>query len=340
MKKIIFTIFFILSSIISHTQCNEKYEIKYTDGSIGNYTGCLGDNGTPEGLGININNNYTDEGTFNGALLNGSNCKRTYNDGSTYYGTFENGNIINGKFTLIGQGFKIEYNGDFYNFSFDGVGFLEQTQPNFRITQEGKFRNNKIFEGEEIIYKDRSTSTINYKNGLIENEKEVFNDGLEIISYYEDGRLKDEIRNDRNYYNPDDIIGDINFCTVNLKKDGDENTGIAYKIIMTIDDTSGEWLFDTGAQVTSIGKRMFERFVNEGITYKDLNRVVKTFGVGGEAKGKLIVLDNVKVGDYIVNNLIVKVSLQNNISLIGVDFLNKFRNIEWDMKKEELTIYK
>ena len=167
MKKIIFAIIFTLSSIIAHTQCNEKYEIKYTDGSIGNYTGCLGDNGTPEGLGINITNDYTDEGLFNGVVLNGPNCKRTFNDGLTYYGTFENGNIINGKYTRIGEGLKIEYNGDFYNNSFDGVGFFEQTQPNVRITQEGKFRNNKFFEGEEIIYMDKSTSTKIYKNGLI-----------------------------------------------------------------------------------------------------------------------------------------------------------------------------
>ena len=340
MKKIIFAIIFTLSSIIAHTQCNEKFEILYTDGSIGNYTGCLGDNGKPEGLGKNIHKNYTEEGNFNGGVLNGPKCKRTFNDGRTYYGTFEDGKFIKGKFTLIGEGYKVQYNGDFYNNSFDGDGFFEQTQPNYRMTQQGKFGNNKFFEGEEITYVDKYTSTKNYKNGLIENEKVIFNDGLVIISSYENGRIKDKIRNDKNYYNPEDIIGDNNFCTVNLKKEGDENKGIAYKIVMTIDDTNGEWVFDTGARLTSIGKRMFDRFVNEGVTYKDLNRVVKTFGIGGEAKGKLVVLDNVKVGDYIVNNLIVKVSLQNNISLLGIDFLNKFKNVEWDMKKEELKFYK
>ena len=53
-----------------------------------------------------------------------------------------------------------------------------------------------------------------------------------------------------------------------------------------------------------------------------------------------MVLDNLKIGDYILNNFIVKVALDNNYSLLGTDFLNKFTNVEWNMKKNELSLVK
>jgi len=35
----------------------------------------------------------------------------------------------------------------------------------------------------------------------------------------------------------------------------------------------------------------------------------------------------------------VKVS-DNNYSLLGTAFLNKFKNVEWNMKKQQLKLYK
>jgi len=40
-----------------------------------------------------------------------------------------------------------------------------------------------------------------------------------------------------------------------LIKEGSENEGISYKVEMGINGISGEWIFDTGAQLFSIVKK-------------------------------------------------------------------------------------
>ena len=99
-------------------------------------------------------------------------------------------------------------------------------------------------------------------------------------------------------------------------------------------------MFDTGAENFSIGMRMFERLKNSGIKYRDLNQTIKTFGVGGESQGKLVLIDKIKIGDYYLNNVIAEVSLDNNYSLLGIEFLSKFSNVRWDMNLDSLVLYK
>ena len=72
----------------------------------------------------------------------------------------------------------------------------------------------------------------------------------------------------------------------------------------------------------------------------DLNKKVASVGVGGESQGKLILLNNVKIGNYTLSNVVASVSLENNFSLLGTGFLLKFSNVIWNMKKETLILYK
>ena len=85
---------------------------------------------------------------------------------------------------------------------------------------------------------------------------------------------------------------------------------------------------------------MFDRLKNSGVKYRDLNQTIKTFGVGGESQGKLVLIDKIKIGDYNLNNVIAEVSLDNNYSLLGIEFLSKFSNVEWNMKEQVLKLYK
>ena len=98
-------------------------------------------------------------------------------------------------------------------------------------------------------------------------------------------------------------------------------------------------LLDSGAMEFTIGNIMFERLKANGINYKDLNRTVKSFGIGGEAYGDLVVLEEVKIGDYIVKNVVATV-LDTPTSLLGTGFLLKFSNVIWNMKDKKLTVYK
>ena len=62
-----------------------------------------------------------------------------------------------------------------------------------------------------------------------------------------------------------------------LDVEGDQNKGKTFFVNMNIDAFEAKWVFDSGAQLTSIGKRMFERLKQEGVTFKDLNLNIKTY---------------------------------------------------------------
>ena len=69
-------------------------------------------------------------------------------------------------------------------------------------------------------------------------------------------------------------------------------------------------------------KRMFERLKSEGISYKDLNQEIRSYGIMKiESKGNLVVIDELKIGEYILKNVIAEVSLDNDSSLLGIEFL-------------------
>jgi len=322
MKKLLFTT--ILSLLISYTiqsQCTESKQIPFQDGSFGNYTGCLDDNNLPgNGSGVLITEDFQQEGIWDSGKLNDVNGKTTFiSDNSTYVGLYENGTLIKGTYFKEEDNIKIEYTGDFDGFSFQGFGVLEIAEASRSTIETGQFFGYKLFEGEEVV---------------------TYSDGLIVTKKTEKGKLVDEKRNDTNYYNPDDIIGGEEFCIVKLKNNGSVNDGVSYGVQMEINGINGEWVFDTGAELTSIGMRMFSRLVQEGVTYRDLNRSIKTFGIGGESIGRIIELDEIKIGDYTLNNFKVNISNDNNYSLLGTDFLNKFKNVEWNMKKSELKLIK
>ena len=320
MKKLLnsITLLSLLISYSVHSQCTESKKIEFLGGSFGDYTGGLDDNENPSGKGVLKTVNYQQEGNWDSGKLNGKGKMIFFKENLIYEGLFKDGTFIKGTFSQKGEGFEFKYEGDFENTTFQGFGVLEITQTNMKTIKDGEFFNNELFEGKEVV---------------------TSNDGLIITSKISRGKSVDEKRNDTNYYNPDDVIGDKEFSVISLKKEGSENEGVSYRVEMEIDGVKGEWIFDTGAELISIGKRMFARLVKEGIKYRDLKRTIKTFGVGGESLGMMVVLDKIKIGDYILNNVKVKVS-DNNYSLLGTAFLNKFKNVEWNMKKQQLKLYK
>ena len=48
----------------------------------------------------------------------------------------------------------------------------------------------------------------------------------------------------------------------------------------------------------------------------------------------------IKIGDYIVKNVVAKVMLDNNSSLLGTGFLLKFSDVHWNMNDNKLILYK
>ena len=320
MKKLLFILLLVpLVSFSVYSQCTDFIKIPYSDGSYGEYIGCLDDFGSPSGKGILKTDKYEKEGFWDSGKLNGQGKFTFFKDNSIYEGKWSNGELIKGNYYIKNDNHQVKYIGDFVDLKFQGKGVLEIITSGYSTKKTGEFVNDDLFVGESLVIRE---------------------DGLIINSSIEKGRVINEKRNDVNYYKSSDIEGNEPFSIVMLKRNGSENEGVSLLIGMEINGISGEWIFDTGAEGFSIGQRMFKRLVKQGVAYRDLNRTIKTLGVGGESSGRLIILDNIKIGDYSVNNVIVKISNDNNYSLLGMAFLNKFKDVEWSMKKNQLKLYK
>ena len=288
------------------------------------WCGDLDDNGKQTGLGkqelyFEDGTLYIESGEFYQGRLNGEGEKVSPN--GKQIGVFSNGVLIRGSIRIdFNDSFKIS-TGEFVEGLLHGQnGVMIINEKNGTLKSEGEFRRGSLMTGTET---------------------ESYISGLEIIKKYENGLMVGlPVRNDKNYYNINDIQGDSEYSEIKLKKEGNLNEGISYIIELEIDGVSGDWIFDTGAVNFSIGMRMFERLKNSGVKYRDLNQTIKTFGVGGESQGKLVLIDKIKIGDYYLNNVITEVSLDNNYSLLGVEFLSKFSNVQWDMSLGSLVLYK
>ena len=314
-------ILFYVNPLIS--QCDNPKRINYSN-AYAMWCGDLDDNGEQTGLGkqelyFEDGTLYIESGEFFQGRLNGNGEKVLPNGKQT--GVFSNGVLIRGSIKIdFNDSYQIS-TGEFVEGLLHGQnGVMIINEKNGTLKSEGEFRRGSLMTGTET---------------------ESYVSGLEIIKQYENGvMLGLPVRNDKNYYDVNDIQGDSDYSEIKLKKEGNLNEGISYIIKLEIDGISGDWIFDTGAVNFSIGMRMFDRLKNSGVKYRDLNQTIKTFGVGGESQGKLVLIDKIKIGDYYLNNVIAEVSLDNNYSLLGIEFLSKFSNVEWNMKEQVLKLYK
>ena len=314
-------ILFNVNPLIS--QCDNPKRINYSN-AYAMWCGDLDDDGEQTGLGkqelyFEDGTLYIESGEFFQGRLNGNGEKILPNGKQT--GVFSNGVLIRGSIKIdFNDSYQIS-TGEFVEGLLHGQnGVMIINEKNGTLKSEGEFRRGSLMTGTET---------------------ESYVSGLEIIKQYENGvMLGLPVRNDKNYYDVNDIQGDSDYSEIKLKQEGNLNEGISYIIKLEIDGISGDWIFDTGAVNFSIGMRMFDRLKNSGVKYRDLNQTIKTFGVGGESQGKLVLIDKIKIGDYYLNNVIAEVSLDNNYSLLGIEFLSKFSNVEWNMKEQVLKLYK
>ena len=312
---------FYVNPLIS--QCDNPKRINYSN-AYAMWCGDLDDNGEQTGLGkqelyFEDGTLYIESGEFFQGRLNGNGEKVLPNGKQT--GVFSNGVLIRGSIKIdFNDSYQIS-TGEFVEGLLHGQnGVMIINEKNGNLKSEGEFRRGSLMTGTET---------------------ESYVSGLEIIKKYENGVMVGlPVRNDKNYYDINDIQGDSEYSEIKLKKEGNPNEGISYIIKLEIDGISGDWIFDTGAVNFSIGMRMFDRLKNSGVKYRDLNQTIKTFGVGGESQGKLVLIDKIKIGKYFLSNVIAEVSLDNNYSLLGIEFLSKFSNVEWDMKQQVLKLYK
>ena len=324
-RYLIFFIFLLPPNLFS--QCdNPIYQtITFIDETKveAEYCGDINDRGERDRKGKLTYIDYVvlyEEGTWKNNVLNG-NGKTVMRDGDVYEGNYELGKLVEGKYFRENENGSITYEGKFDGNYFNGKGKLIN-ENKFQVSiSEGIFFKDDLLNGTRIIKENLSGVQIKYKVEV----------GVETLVE----------RNDVNIYKKDDIVGDAEFIKVPLIQRGSGNEGnLAYDVELEINGVKGEWLLDTGAMFFTIGKIMFDRLVKNGIKYTDLNKTEKFFGAtGSQGSLEIIVIDELKIGDYIIKNVVAKV-IESNSSLLGTDFLNKFSNVEWNMKKKELILYK
>ena len=320
-RYLIFLIFLLPLNLFS--QCDDPIvdTINYTDGSSVDveYCGEINDRGERDGKGKLNYIDYTilyKDGTWKNGVLNG-NGKTVFKAGDVFEGLYEMGKLVEGKYFRKNENGSITYEGKFDGNYFNGKGKLIN-ENKFQVSiSEGIFFKDDLLNGTKIIKENSSGVQITYKVEV----------GVETLVE----------RNDVNIYNKEDIVGEAEFIKVPLKQRGSLN--IAYDVELEINGVKGEWLLDTGAMSFTIGNIMFNRLVENGIKYKDLNKTTLSFGIGGQASGSLVIIEEIKIGDYIIKNVVAKV-FNSESSLLGTGFLNKFSNVEWNMKKKELILYK
>ena len=331
MKNLILIIFILAFNDICYSQlcepnlnnCSEKTFNLQNGGVLkALYCGEINDRNESDGCGLLTYYDFDieyEKGIFkNGFLVQG---ERKFIEGPIYKGVFENDNIISGTLFFNDENGTLNYEGGFNKGDFQGNGKLITENQYEIITKEGRFFAGELFDGR-----------------IEERNK---NNGIIIRSKLTDGKSEVIFRNDINRKDSKDIIGDNDFTEINLIQRGSiEDNRLAYDVKLEINGVECEFLLDSGAMSFTVGKLMYERLKNAGVKYTDLNNIESVIGVGGQALTNTVIFDEIKIGDYIIKNVVAKVMLEDNSSLLGTGFLLKFSDVIWKMNDNKLILYK
>ena len=117
------------------------------------------------------------------------------------------------------------------------------------------------------------------------------------------------------------------------------NNSSSYKVKISFEKISKYFIIDSGASDTSISVDLERDLLLDGIIKKEnyLEDGYYTLADGREIKCKRIMLNNIKIGDFFVNNVIISIKGTGNDLLLGKSFLNKFK--KWSINNEQQNLY-
>jgi len=114
-----------------------------------------------------------------------------------------------------------------------------------------------------------------------------------------------------------------------------------YKIKINISGVTKYYLFDTGASDLIINRDTERELLLNGVLKKEnyLNKTEYTLANNQKVKAQMVKLDNVIIGDFTLNNVIIAIIDEGSL-LCGKSFLDKFKNWEIDKQNNVLILYK
>jgi hypothetical protein len=290
------------------------------------YSGCTNYEGEPDGKGYLktiINDQSQDfQGLFkNGGFKSGT-LKVSFGNGDTSLKNYDDytSDLLSSEIYVSANGTRIETNYE------SGIKVKE-----IYILENG----NKI----ETIF----------KLGNKFKEIQTFGDGdtkgLIIERIFENNTII-ESRNIDNNRVVEDIIGKKDYIDIDLIKETNK-----FKIPIEFPTKGGNYikvpiLFDTGATDFLIGHKLYEELIKK-CEIVDMQVKTKISGVGSTIEAKYVKIDKIKIGEYLVKNVVAIVPLSKgqggknvNDILIGIGFLKKFKEVEWSLNNNKMRFYK
>lgn len=135
---------------------------------------------------------------------------------------------------------------------------------------------------------------------------------------------------------PDDVLGDKPSAEILLTKL--MNT---YRLKVAVGNVEKYFILDSGASVTFITRELEEELIKAGIIQKKhyMGRQKFLMANGAMVDCRLVILNDVRVGEYILNNVMTAISETNQpILLLGKSVLDKFSNWKIDNDKSVLIL--
>jgi hypothetical protein len=239
-----------------------------------------------------------------------------------------------------------KYVGEWVDSRYEGEGTLTWNKGNKYV---GEWVNGR-FEGEGILTlkatpKDPGNQLVKYIGSFVNSKFDgkgtsYYMNGLEWIGMWEKGEQLDGHLNVENYYNPEDIIGEATSIEIHLQKvEGLKNTFI---IPISFGDIDQDFLFDTGASGMSISKSFLSKLKknNVNITTIHIKNQTAEDASGRPIKVKYVLIDNISIGDYTLNNVVAMVNLETKDAslLFGSEVFNKFSSWNGPGSKGVITL--
>ena len=312
----------IISFFYTHSQC--------IDGDCDN------------GMGVSESFMYNYQGLFkNGNLIEGQQSKVVFTKLANgnysrkeiliFDGLFENGYIKQGK--LYNSNGSIEFDGLFEN------GYIKQGKlynSNGNIEFDGLFENGNIKQG--ISYNESGVKE--YDGSWVSSDGYLLKDGKG-IEYFNGIGYKTNYKNGVeiiNQYDPNDIQGtSSDLIEINLET---RENGTNELISISIHGLSSikKYIFDTGAETFDISPTM-EKYLldNNFINSEDYltPRMSSGFRYDDKILSRRVKISNIKIGNYIVNNVVATINNSDDDPLLcGRALLQmKFNNVTWSPGK-------
>ena len=266
-------------------------------------------------------------------------------------GEFENGRIISGK--SYNENEELEFDGrysysDGYRYYNEGKSYRDNQliyhgeflngTPNGKGIRfnngikylEGKFINGNFVEGKTF---DENGELI-YDGGYFTDDKYFYRHGQGIL--YEDGwEYKVKYNKNtliENTYSSDDISGsNMDYTIIELEQEG---LGRNLTFEININGKTQTYFFDTGAETFDISPSMEKHLIDTGIINQDdYYPSIEIVGFNNEIeKSRRVWINNVRIGDYLINNVLATINNDDNDPLLcGLALLElKFSAVTWN----------